>query len=71
MGYNYAAHIDYMDLDVRCYKKAVKLNHSLTHQWLQRRARIHMFPNVYGVIDQTRLDTHAMRKRRPYFFIDI
>ena len=23
--------MDYMDLDVRCSKKAVKLNHSLTH----------------------------------------
>ena len=29
--YNYTACMDYMDLDVCCPKKAVKLNHSLTH----------------------------------------
>ena len=26
--------MDYMDLDVRCSQKAVKLNHSLTHSLL-------------------------------------
>ena len=27
------AYMDYMDLAVCCPRKAVKLNHSLTHRW--------------------------------------
>ena len=30
IGYDYTAYMDYMDLVVRCPRKAVKLNHSLT-----------------------------------------
>ena len=30
IGYGYTACMDYMDPDVRCPQKAVKLNHSLT-----------------------------------------
>ena len=30
-SYDYVAYMDYMDLDVRCPRKAIKLNHSLTH----------------------------------------
>ena len=32
-GYDYTACIDYMDPDVCCHKKAVKLNHSLIYWW--------------------------------------
>ena len=31
-GYDNTAYVDYMDLAVRCSRKAVKLNHSLTHR---------------------------------------
>ena len=30
-GYDNTAYVEYMDLAVRCSRKAVKLNHSLTH----------------------------------------
>ena len=28
--------MDYMDLDVQCSQKAVKLNHSLTQRWFRK-----------------------------------
>ena len=33
------AYVDYMDLAVRCSRKAVKLNHSLTHSWIHKQPR--------------------------------
>ena len=38
------AYVDYMDLAVRCSRKAVKLNHSLTH------SAIALVPAVTGAI---------------------
>ena len=30
IGHDYTAYMDYMDLDMSCPRKAIKLNHSLT-----------------------------------------
>ena len=34
IGYEYMAYMDYMDLAVRCPRKAVKLNHEAMHKIL-------------------------------------
>ena len=40
------AYVDYMDLAVRCSRKAVKLNHSLTHLWLAFNVQLYICHKV-------------------------
>ena len=43
-GYDYMAYMDYMDPNICCPKKAVKLNHSLTHCILK------FWPNLWNYV---------------------